>query len=254
MSRPGVYELPEQRVGPVLVVAVGAATGSRATAAALACAGAEPDRAGLLVDLDAGRAPRPSLIATAAAHKLEKRLATHLPKAGIVSRGATCHLSAVGATTDPDSERDERETSALDPLAASLPLVRDSVTVVHLPPQLLQPVLTDPRIGPSAALLRADLPVDRALTALIARDLIDRGLRVVVLKRPLAWLSARFALLGALPPGVEVLPARVRQRLLDDDNKFHQCYDRKDDSEDEQGATRYRPSGPARARWGQGGK
>ena len=39
----------------VLVTAVGAATGSRAAAAALACAASESDRAALLIDLDGGR-------------------------------------------------------------------------------------------------------------------------------------------------------------------------------------------------------
>ena len=43
--------------------------------------------AGLLVDLDPGRPPRPSLIATVAARELEERLAAHLPEAGVASRG-----------------------------------------------------------------------------------------------------------------------------------------------------------------------
>ena len=42
----------------VLATAVGAASGSKAAAAALACAGSEPDRPSLLIDLG-GRAPRP---------------------------------------------------------------------------------------------------------------------------------------------------------------------------------------------------
>jgi len=256
MSGDGVYELPRRRRGPILVVAVGAATGSRAAAAALACAGAEPDRAGLLVDLDAGQAPRPSLVATAGAHDLEKRLSAHLPEVGVASRGSTCHLSPVGVKADPDSERDERETAALDLLAAALPLVRDSIAVVYLSPQLLQPVLADPRIGPAAALLRADLPVNRALTALVARDLIDRGLRVAVLKRPLAWLPARSALFGVAPTRIAGLPPRLVERLFEpEDNKFPQCYDREGESEDEQEkATRYGPPGFARARWGRGGE
>lgn len=235
MSRPGVYELPErQRGGPILVTAVGAATGSRAAAAALACAGAEPDRAGLLVDLAAARAPRPSLIATAAARALEERLKAHLPVAGAASRGMTCHLSAVDTRADPESNGDERETAALDLLATALPLVRDSIAVVHLPPAMLQPTLADSRTGPVAALLRADLPADRALTALAARDLIDRGLRVAVLKRPLAWLPARAALFGVSPPGDAGPPARLLRRLLGpDDNKFPNCCGRKDDSGDE---------------------
>ncbi|HEU5142345.1 MAG TPA: hypothetical protein VFU04_04225, partial [Solirubrobacterales bacterium] len=113
----------------VLVTRVGDAGGSRAAAAALACAGSEPDRAGLMVDLDAQRRPRPSLVATVAARQLEERLAAHLPDAAVASRGCTCHLAL-----PPGSE-------PIESLPAALALVRDSTTVVHLPPSLLQPAL-----------------------------------------------------------------------------------------------------------------
>jgi hypothetical protein len=169
----------------ILVSPAGAATGSRAAAAALACAGSEPDRAGLLIDLGGGRPPRPSLLATAAARRLEERLAAHLPAAAVASRGTICLLA-------PTADR-----AGLDDVAAALPAVRASVAVVHLPPRLLQPALDDPRIGASGALLRADLASDRPLVALAARGLLDRGLRVVVLKRPLGWLAVRRAMLGA---------------------------------------------------------
>ncbi len=186
----------------VLVTGVGAATGSRAAAAALACAGSEPDRAGLLVDLGEGRAPRPSLIATAAARALEERLAAHLPKAGLASRGRFCHLTL-------PSDKD-----GIEQALAALPIVRGSVGVIHLPPRLLQPALEEPRLRSSAALLRADLAEDRPLTALAVRELIERGIRVAVLKRPLGWLAARAALLGALPAGSQALPLRATGRLL----------------------------------------
>jgi hypothetical protein len=184
----------------VLVAAVGGASGSRAAAAALACAGSEGDRAGLLIDLGEGRAPRPSLLATAAARGLEERLAAHMPDAGVASRGGTCHLSLPG--------RD----GGIGRIAAALPLVRDSVAVLHLSPGLLQPALAEPGVGPTAALLRADLGEDRALAALAVRDLMARDLRVAVLKRPLGWLAARRALLGDLSAGTS-LPSRLHERL-----------------------------------------
>ena len=77
----------------ILVVRVGDATGSKAAAAALASAGSEPDRAGLLIDLGGGRLPRPSLIASTAARELEERLVVHLPEAGVASRGQVCQLA-----------------------------------------------------------------------------------------------------------------------------------------------------------------
>ncbi|HET8639606.1 MAG TPA: hypothetical protein VFL89_05080 [Solirubrobacterales bacterium] len=188
----------------ILVTWVGEAVGSRAAAAALACAGAEPDRAALLIDLAPVRAPRPALVATAAARRLEERLAIHRPRAGLASRGQICHLAL-------PADRD-----GVEQVAGSLALARESVCAIHLPPDLLQPLLGERGFEASGALLRADLESDRALTALATRDLIDRGLRVMVLKRPLAWLPSRRALFGVLPEGSPGgLPPRLLGRLLE---------------------------------------
>lgn len=205
MSTPvgSVFTLNRLATGPVILVAsVGAAAGSKAAASALACAGSEPDQAGLLIDLSSAHSLRPSLVATSGARGLEERLAAHLPEAGVASRGATCHLGLAA------------DTSSIEQIAAALPLVRDSVVAVHLPPHLLQPALEEARIGATGALLVADLTRDRALTALAVRDLLTRGLRVAVLKRPLSWLTARRALLGALPSDTNALPPRLVKRLL----------------------------------------
>jgi hypothetical protein len=187
----------------VLATGVGEASGARAAAAALACAGADPDRPGLLIDVG-GAPPRPTLLASAGARALEERLAAHLPGHRSASRGQTCHL-AVGA--DPLD---------FDAIRAALPLVRDAVAVVHLPPALLRSVLGEPGVEASAVLLRADLPAGRVLAALAARDLIRRGLRVRVLGRPLAWVPARRALFGLLSPGAPGgLPPRLIAGILE---------------------------------------
>jgi hypothetical protein len=201
--------VPSERVlarGPegslILVVTVGAAAGAKAAAAALACAGSEPDLAALLIDLGGDRAPRPTLIATAGARQLEERLVAHMPDAAVASRGWLCQL-----TLPADSD-------GVEQIAAALPLVRESTGVVHLPPRLLRPVLEEARIRPTAALLRTDLAEDRALTALAVGDLMERGLRVAVLKRRLGWVTERAALMGALPANQRALPRRVCERLL----------------------------------------
>lgn len=209
-------------MSPVVVVTrVGEAAGSRAAAAALACAGSDPDRPGLLIDVG-GRAPRPTLVASAGARELEERLAAHLPGHRSASRGQACHL-AVGE--DP---------LELDAIRAALPLVRDSVAAIHLPPALLHPLLAEPGIPVSAVLLRADLDADRALAALAARDLAALGVRVRVLRRPLAWVPARRALFGLLPadaPGG--LPSRLTAGILGKHNPLeHRCYDDRNDQED----------------------
>jgi hypothetical protein len=197
----------------VLVAAVGEAEGSRGAAAALACAGADPDLATLLVDVG-GRPPRPTLLASAAAQRLEERLAGHLPQARVAARGQVCHLAV---PADPEGLR---------MAAAAVTVARGALSVVHSPQPLVQTLLAEaegPR--PSAVLLRAELAADRALVALLARDLIGRGLRVAVLKRRLSWVSERRALFGALAPDpVGGLGERSLRHLLS-----HRCYIGPDD-------------------------
>jgi hypothetical protein len=189
--------------GPiVLVTTVGAASGARAAAAALACAASEPDRAALLIDLDGGRPPHATPIATTGARALEERLDDHLADTRIASRGQICQLSLA-----PEPEAVER-------IAAATPLVRESAAVIHLPPSLVRPVLEEPSILATGVLLRADLAEARPLTALVVRDLMSQGFRVVVLKHPLGWLAARAALLGILS-GVGGLSSLRGDRLLE---------------------------------------
>jgi len=199
LAAPGSEEL-----GALVVAAVGGATGARAAAAALACAGSAPDRSGLLIDLDGAARPRPSLFATGAARALEERLARHLPEHPAASRGRTCHLSL------PPSEE------GLSALARVLPIARDSIGVVHVRSSLLQAALERGALSPGAALLRADLTVDRSLAALAARDLISRGTIVSILKQPLGWLTTRLALCGALgPQSCSDLPPRMLAAMAD---------------------------------------
>jgi len=185
----------------IVVTAVGNAEGARGAAAALACAEADVDSAALLVDVG-GRAPRPTLLASAAAQKLEERLAAHLPQVRVAARGQVCHL-AVPA----DGE-------GLEAAAAAVTVAREATAVVHVQPELLQEVLAQPSLRPTGVLLRADLTQDRALVALAVRDLLARDLAVAVLKRRLSWVVERRALFGVLPaesPGG--LPERLIRRL-----------------------------------------
>ena len=191
-----------------LVTAVGEAEGSRGAAAALACAGADLERTALLVDVG-GRPPRPTLLTSNAARRLEERLAAHLPRARVAARGQVCHL-AVAA--DPEG---------LETAAAAVTVARGDLAVLHLPSPLLRPLLEE-RLGPrpSGALLRADLGRDRALLALVARDLMARDLAVGVLKERLSWVVERRALFGSLAPDATGgLPSRLLPKLLS-----HECY------------------------------
>jgi hypothetical protein len=198
MRRPG----PGGEGGALVVSRVGDAEGSRPIAAALACAGSDADRAALLLELTDAGPPRPALISSAAARSLEERLAAHLPDAGVASRGALCHLTLPAGP------------EGLERAPAALALVRDSLGVVHVPPGLLQAAVARSALRVGAAVLRADLGRDRALTALAARDLIGRGLAVAVAKRPLPWVPSRRALFGALPPGAAGAPPARMLRLV----------------------------------------
>jgi hypothetical protein len=202
------------------VTAVGEASGAKAAAAALACAGSEPDRGGLLIDVG-GRPPRPTLVASTGAREIEERLAVHLPQLRAAARGGTCHLAVPADEIGVNSIR------------AALPLVRDSVAVIHLPPLLFRTALDAPGISPSGVLLRADLGTDRALIALAVGELAARGLRAAVLKQPLAWIPARRALFGVLPAGPPGgLPERLLRRLLQNENSQEVgCYGELDGQE-----------------------
>jgi hypothetical protein len=195
------FDNPLQDEATLVVSAVGAAEGSRGAAAALACAGADIDLATLLIDVG-GKPPRPALLASAAAQKLEERLGAHLPDFRTAARGQVCHL-AVPA-----------EQEGLDAAAAAVTVARGSTAVLHVPPDLLQSVVEGFGSRPSGVLLRADLAEDRPLVALAVRDLITRGLAVAVLKQRLGWVVERRALFGALPPASPGgLPPRLVRRL-----------------------------------------
>lgn len=198
--------VPDSKV--VLVTAVGDAEGSRGAAAALACAGADVDRATLFVDVG-GRAPRPTLLASSAAHRLEERLTAHLPRARVAARGQVCHLALPA------------EAGSFEIASAAATVARGSLTVIHLPPALVQPLLGDGLAARlTGAMLRSDIAGDRALLALVVRDLRRRGLAVGVLKRRLSWVAERRALFGALAPdGAGGLPGSLVRRLLS-----HECY------------------------------
>jgi hypothetical protein len=197
----GVFEAPRHGT-TVLVTSVGGAEGSRGAAAALACAGSGVETAALLLDVG-GRVPRPTLIASASAHRLEERLAARLPTLRPAARGEVCHLSV---------SADEEGLAAA---GTAVTIARGGLAVVHVAPELLQPLLEAPGAPRAdAALLRADLAADRALVALAVDDLVGRGLRVGVLKRRLGWVAERRAGFGALGSDSGGLPESLVRRLL----------------------------------------
>jgi hypothetical protein len=197
-----VFVNPLARGTVVLVTGVGAAGGAREAAAALACAASASDEAALFVDVG-GRPPRPTLLASSAAQGLEERLRAHLPAAKVAARGQLCQIAV---------PEDEEELAAA---SAAVPVMRGGTTVLHVPPARWQGAL-DALPEASGALLRGDPGEDRALLALLVRDLIGRGMDVAVLKRRMSWVVERRALFGALSGGggQGALPRWICRRLL----------------------------------------
>ncbi|MFN8161077.1 MAG: transglycosylase SLT domain-containing protein [Solirubrobacterales bacterium] len=172
----------------VLVCAPGGSAGCVEAAAALAGAAASQGERALLVELADGAARRPTVLASSGARDSELRVAEAVRGAEVAARGRICHVSVPA----------DREGLALAAAAAAA-LPDGATRVLHLPPGLLRESLGRPG-GPgkaSGALLRADLPEERALAALAVRDLIGHGLRVRILKRPLGRLAGLLALAGA---------------------------------------------------------
>ncbi len=188
------------RRGPTLVTGVGEAPGSRACAAMLAVEASGGDEAALLLELDPPRASRPAVLASAQARELEELLARQIPEASPAARGRICCAALPGG--------DEGLAAA----GAAVREVGESVPcVVWSPEHSLRAAIEDPGLQPRAALLRADLDRDRALTALLVRDLVGRGLAVRVLKQAPDWLASRRARAGA--PGGRRYPAPVTSLL-----------------------------------------
>jgi hypothetical protein len=191
--------------GPVVAVSpVGTAEGSRGAAAALACAGADADRATLLIEVG-GRPPRPTLLASSAAQRLEERLVAHMPRGRVAARGSICHLSVPA------------EEAGFEAASSAVTVARGSLAVLHLSSAELRASIeagAGPRL--SGVLLRADLASDRPLLALAVRDLLARGLSVAVLKRRLSWVTERRALFGALSAEAADLPPALLRRLAVD--------------------------------------
>jgi hypothetical protein len=186
----------------ILVTSVDEAPGSRAAAAALACHAASHDEVALLIDFGANRPP-PTLLSTAAAAELERRVQSVRRGVAVAARGTVCHLSlAVGG----------------DGLAAAVEIIRstDRTTVVHLPFEMLPTAVAGPQgISPDGVLLRTDLSGRHPMLGRLIRQLRTRGLGVAVLKKRLSWVVERRASFGALPRNApDGLPGPVRTALL----------------------------------------
>ena len=189
----------------VLASELSEAGGGLATAAAVAVTIAgprDPDddpAAALLVEHGAARSRGPTLLASAGALEVERTLS----RLGleVAARGRLAWL------------RLERGEGWLDRLRLACE-EQDAVVVVHLRGADLRTLLESAQLRPRAVLLRADLPAQRALTALAARELIGDDIRVRVASRAPGRVATRRALSGIDPGGEASRRARRLARGL----------------------------------------
>jgi Transglycosylase SLT domain/D-alanyl-D-alanine carboxypeptidase/Putative Flp pilus-assembly TadE/G-like len=185
-------------VALALVTGIREAPGAPALAAALA-AGPAPGGA-LLLELGVENGERRhTVLASEGARAIEEALSGSLPELRFAARGHACHACLPA------------EPEALDLAAAALAEIpSETPGVVHIPEPLWQEGLAHPGLRPNGALLRVELPRDRALAALAVRDLRCHRARVKLAKRPLSWVASRRAMAG-LPLGGQA--ERGLQRL-----------------------------------------
>jgi hypothetical protein len=172
------------------------AAGGLAAAAAVAVAlarreegdAADGPGAALLVELGAARGRGPTMLAAEGARELERAL-----RAAGFEAAARGRLAWV--TVDDSPGWAERVGECLDIGGAGVP------AIVVLPPAAWSAALADERIAASAALLRADLPAQRALAALAVVESRAAGLRVRVASRSPGRVATRRALAGIDPGG-----------------------------------------------------
>jgi hypothetical protein len=163
---------------------LGAAGGGLAIAAGVGVVLAEERSGVLLAEVGADRGRTPTVLASRAARELEERLRER-EFDQVAARGRLCWLG-LPAADDPLG----RAAVALDAVPSH------AFALVHVPPSLWLAALDDPALRPRAALLRADLPAERATAALAAIELRERGLTVRIASRPLGLVASRRVLAG----------------------------------------------------------
>ena len=179
----------------VLATSLGEASGGVAVAAALGVALARSEGGTLLVEAGATRGRGPTMLASAEARALEESL-RHAGFEWVAARGRLCWLGL----PEGGEEVVVRDLRRALESAVETPFPphgsRAPTAVAHLPASMWRAALAEPKLRPAGALLRADLPAERALTAIAVIELRERRLPVRVAPRGLGRVASRRALAG----------------------------------------------------------
>ena len=185
------------------------AGGELAAAAAVAVAiASRPGREGtapravLFVEVGSRRARGPTMLASPAARELERAL-----RDADLEAAARGHVTWLGLGEGPDW---------LERLGSALELAGEAgAAVVHVPPAQWREALEAKRPSPSAVLIRAELPAQRALAALTTVESLDAGLPIRIASRAPGRVAGRRALSGIDPGGeTAIRSTRLADGLL----------------------------------------
>ncbi len=185
------------------------AGGELAAAAAVAVAiASRPGREGtapravLFVEVGSRRARGPTMLASPAARELERAL-----RDADLEAAARGHVTWLGLGEGPDW---------LERLGSALEFAGEAgAAVVHVPPAQWREALEAKRPSPSAVLIRAELPAQRALAALTTVESLDAGLPIRIASRAPGRVAGRRALSGIDPGGeTAIRSTRLADGLL----------------------------------------
>lgn len=188
----GTFTLPRQdRADLALLAAVAQRQDTLAVTMLLATAIAQAGRPVVVCEPRHGRRRAAGLISTAPARGLAEIVAARFDDLKPVSRGLVCHLSL----PDGPAEFCQR----LDWLLAALPV--SAVCLAGLEADLFRHLLDDGAVEINSAAVLAELPRDRAQTALVCGELSERGIRCRVWRPTLRAPRKQLALAGLAPGG-----------------------------------------------------
>ena len=142
------------------------------------------------------------MLASPAARELERAL-----RDADLEAAARGHVTWLGLGEGPDW---------LERLGSALELAGEAgAAVVHVPRARWREALEARRPSPSAVLIRAELPAQRALAALTAVESLDAGLPVRIASRAPGRVAGRRALAGIDPGGeTAIRSTRLADGLL----------------------------------------
>lgn len=206
----GSFSLPDApRAQLMLVSPVTERDDVFAASMAVAIALAGVARPVLICEPRSGRRRLSGAFSTALSRGVGEIVAARYPELSPAARGPVCHL---GLSAEPGQLAEK-----LGQLAAALPVA--AVCIAPLPAAVFREFVEDPALTVDTVVLLADLPRDRALTALTCGEMQERGIRCRVWKTALKGPRKQLVMAGLAPGGAIGTAADRLVRGLDSERR-----------------------------------